>query len=48
MFRPYILAIVRLSLNLSSNYTNAGDSDDGQYLGPKHVVIPNEIVYLLI
>ena len=26
MFRPYVLAIIRLSLNLSSNYTNSGDS----------------------
>ena len=26
MFRPYVLAIIRLSLNLSSNYTNAVDS----------------------
>jgi len=41
MFRPYVLAIIRLSLNLSNNYTNAGDS------GPKHVVVPNVVVYLL-
>jgi len=26
MFWPYVLAIIRLSLNLSSNYTNVGDS----------------------
>ena len=26
MFRPYVLAIIRLSLNLSSSYTNAGSS----------------------
>ena len=29
MFRPYVLAVVRLSLNLSKKYTNAGDSGGG-------------------
>ena len=55
MFRPYVLAIIRLSLNLTSNYTKARGSGGVGRLGeeisspntPPHTE-PSALVWLLV
>jgi len=38
MFRPYVLVIFRLSLNLSSNNTNPGDYSRSVWVGERDLV----------